>query len=622
MAILLRKIKSLNTKKTLSIVLSAGIVALVISSPFASAQGPAFNIFPICYTPTLNCDLPLLDAKNIIQGGSYSTSQADHDDGIQANAGDIIELSVYYHNGAANTEENIALHTLIQAFASPILESSASIHTMSATISAQNAPTVSSAQKGGDMDIHIEGGIPQSLSLVPGSVILYPDRGLVPQPAPQTLPDTIFTSGVDIGSVRGCFEFHGFVNFRVRVSEVQPGSFAIHKQVRNQTSGGDFSDTEVSAEPGQTVEYRIRVSASGNPITNVFVKDVLDDRLTFNNTLLLDSQVIDSAGFFSSEGVNIGTVNTTIIRELRFSATVAGASHFPIGTTILPNLATAFITFHEVSDGANVRVVIPHPQITCIFTWQPPVTSDGRGIRRVGEIMNVRMQVSGLGSHQNFHIVHQHISGFPIFQTSFTANAHGQFDLTDVTTVIEPAFATGNYHSFVEVGGVFVAACRGFRIEPPVVQQIEIDKTVRNDVTGGDFVEQVDAQPSQGLTFRLVISIQQSTVPVPNVVVRDSLPARMTFVPGSFNLNGTFQSEGNFFSSGLDIGTLDPNQTVTITFQADVKDHSHFTTGTCEILTNTGTVNCVGTLTDTDSAFVRVCRQPPQKQPGTPGSRP
>ncbi len=101
--------KYLRTNRALIVILLAGITAGVLFMPFASAVGPAFNIFPISYTGQQNHDLPMIDAKNVTRGEGWSSSQADHDAGIQASPGDIIEFSVFYHNGTADTPENVAI---------------------------------------------------------------------------------------------------------------------------------------------------------------------------------------------------------------------------------------------------------------------------------------------------------------------------------------------------------------------------------------------------------------------------------------------------------------------------------------------------------------------------------
>lgn len=623
MAILMRKLKTLNPKKALAVVLLAGLTAFLGSSSFVSASGPQFNIFPISYTPALNHDLPLLDGRNVTRNEGWSASQSDHDAGVSAAPGDTIELSIYYHNGSASAPENAALNAFVQAFASPSLGTPALTHTISASIGAQNAATVSSSDpsRGGNIVVHIEGAQGQSLSLVPGSVTWFKEQGSNPQT--QALPDTIFTSGENLGTIAACFEHHGFVNFKLRVSQTASGNLQIQKNVRNVTQNTSFNDVQVAANPGDTVEYQVLLSAAGNPVQNVFAKDAIDPRLSPTGSVTLDGAPITSASFFSSSGASVGTVNVGANREIRFQAIVGPKSQFGVGTTILTNVATAFTGTSSVSDGANVSVTVNPQVVTCTFTWDAPLTADGtqRGLRHVNDQFGATEQITGLNASQSFNIVKQHVAGSPTFRSPFTADAQGNFNSRD-TGVVTSSYTPGDYNVFVELNSVNVAACKGFRVELPAVQQISLNKQVKNDNTGTIYADQADAQPGERVSFQLTVSPQSSNTALQNVVLRDTLPAKLLFVTGSLNVNGTPASGTALFNTGLSLGSIQPGSQTVVTFQADVADAANFTADVCEILTNNSTVTASGNLTDSHSANVRVCKQAPVKQPGSPAQRP
>src|SRR3989344_528961 len=366
MAIIYRKIKFLNTKKALSLVLLAGMSAFAFSFVPASALGPEFNIFPISYTGQQNHDLVMLDGRNATKFESWSASQSDHDAGVNAAPGEEVEFSVYFHNGAPNAQENTAINAVVRAFANPTLGTPALTHTISATIGAQNAATVSSASKGGNVNIHVTGGTAQSLSLVPGSVKLYKDQGLSPKPAAQTMPDTIFTSGVNIGNVQGCFEFHGFVNFKVKVGEQQPPpppqySIALQKTVRNVSDNNTVFDERTNADPGETVEFKIVGTNTGNTNISQFeFTDTLPSRLTpVANSISISHT---SSGSLLSGGL-ITTWNAIGPNEsvtVTFRAIVADDSQFSAGTTELVNTAflrtSGNVNLGPISDTAVVVV--------------------------------------------------------------------------------------------------------------------------------------------------------------------------------------------------------------------------------------------------------------------------
>lgn len=627
MATLFQKIRKLDPKKTMAVVLAAGLVAVFFTFPFADASGPQFNIFPISYTPgTLNHDLPMIDAKNITKGIGYSTSQSDHDNGIQASAGDILEFSIYFHNGTPNTDANIALNTLVKASVIPIGGTSSMSHQFGATISASNASPVTAITRGGDMTVHIQGGQPLSLSYIPGSTILYKDRGVSNPPSPQNLPDSIFDGGVNIGSVRGCFEFHGFVNFRVRINQpTTVGDLQVKKFVRNVTTGSSFEDVQVAAQPGQTVEFKVVTTAVSGSINNVYVRDSsLDSRLSLVGAVTLDGFPVSTFEFFNS-GVALGNLSAGGSRTILFQAVVAGTGSFTSGIPVnMTDTATAQSGSILRQDSAMVTVTVQAQQATCTFTYDTPHVSDGsgRGLRQSGQTINARMQVSGLSPFSSFNFMYRHAQGFPIFQDARTANSSGGFDVTDRTTVVPPLFIPGDYNVTLEVGGQARATCRGLRIEQAGIQQIDLDKTVRNENTGIGFADLVDAQPGHRVTFRLTINPANSNTALQNVVIRDILPSKLTFVSGSLNVNGVSGNSGSFFGSGLNIGTTAVGQVVTVTFQADVASTANFTAGQCESLVNSGHVTASGGLSDADPATVRVCKDTITKQPGTPGARP
>lgn len=730
MAILFRKIKSLSGQKTLAVVLLAGFTALLLSTPFASANGPQFNIFPISYNGGLNRDLPLLDCRNVTRGDDWSDSQSQHDDGVASNPGDTVECSIYYHNGAVDADENTAHDTVIRASISPSFGSLAFSYTVSASVGASNASTAVSGNHGGDVRINIPNNENLSLSLIPGSTVLFRNQGS--NPTTESLPDSVFFGGVNIGDVRGCFEFHGFVNFKLRVSDrVAFGDLRVQKHVKNITQGIPFRDDEVPASPGDTVEYQILVSSITNPVHEVRVRDSKDFRLQpFGQVTVDGSQVLDFSLFLSS-GAMIGSVAPGETKDIRFQARVSqDLSNFPTNQDVrLENTAVAFnneksaqdradvmvrreqqqlvscaFTWSSptASDGrglrrvgqqANVREVVsglqpfqsfaivnrnfssgqtfpstvqanslgsydifdttiipssfptgdyetfiqvngqrsadcksfrietPAPQVACIFTWNDPTTADRRGIRQVGQAANVREQVSGLQPFQNFTIVNRHLGYGQRFPSTVQANSQGNYDFFD-TTIIPASFPTGDYETFIEVSGQTVANCKSFRIEAPQIQQITIDKQVRNENTGIGFSDLVNAAPSQTVVFRIVVTPGPSNINLENVFVRDLFPSdKLTFVSGSLNVDGMPTSDLNFFGGGISLGTLSPNSSKTVIFSADVKSASNFDAG-CIDRVNTATVTASGNLSASNDATVRICKETPQKQPGSPGQRP
>ena len=630
---ILRKIKKLNTKKALVLVLLAGMTAASMSSLSVRAAGPQFNIFPVDFTGTQqNTDLPMIEAKNLRTGVSAGAGRA-----IQAQPGDQIEFQIYYHNGTPDTDENVAIGTIIKAFTSLPLGTQSTSHRVAGTAEASNVAMVGSDDPGRGGSIAVNISSAQSISLVPGTTELFknwgsrdPRNGSPDISERRTLDNTILTSGVNIGDVRGCWMYAGFVKFTMQVSQNVPGSLRVQKEVRN-FPAGTFNDTEITANTNDTVEYRITYSAQTNPVDNVTIVDSLDPRMTVTSGPTLDGSAMSNT-FFQSGGASLGTVTPGNNRVVLFQARVTG-SVSPGTTVVIPNTARAFNSTQDVTDAANVRVSATALNPICVATWSAPLTSDGtgRGSRRVGEPTNVVAQLSGFAPNTLFSVVTQHVSGTPTFRSdaggTLRTNASGSFTYND-STVIPASYVAGDYNFFSEVNGVNTAICRGFRIEQPTIQAVTVEKLVKNDGAGIPvFQDQVDAAPGESVTFRILVNPQNSNQAITNVNLSDtmqSLGSKISFISNTLNVNGTDRSSeaGAFFSAtGINIGAIQPNTPVTITFRATLASASNFGVGCSEILTNRATVTAAG-LNQSDTANVRVCKAAAVKQPGSPSTRP
>lgn len=340
-------LKFFRTKTAgLSLAVLAGLV-VVLS---ASATGPALDTFPIGYAGAQNTDYPLLDGRNVTTGGGYSTSQADHDNGITASQGDTVEFIVYYHNGAADAPENTANNVRVRA---TLPSGSSNALTVGASISADNAATVSSSSRGGDMTVNVS-GTPQTLTYISGSTVWYPERASVG----QALPDGITSgSGVLIGNIRGCWNFSGYVKFRARVGQSASANLTITKTVAT-SSGGTFADS-VTVDPSANVYFRMVTQAVNAGATGVVIRDILPSGLIYqsNSTRVNGNTVSDSTGLFGS-GYSYGSLAQGASVEITFTAAAASASFFNTSqSTTLTNTANARgDNVSTVQDTANVVV--------------------------------------------------------------------------------------------------------------------------------------------------------------------------------------------------------------------------------------------------------------------------
>jgi fimbrial isopeptide formation D2 family protein/uncharacterized repeat protein (TIGR01451 family) len=385
-----------NNIKTL-VVVGLVLSATAVSTFAVSATGPQFNVFPISYTQELNHDFPLLDGRNVTNGEDWSVSDTDHANGVEADPGDEIEFLVYYHNGAADAPENIARNVVIKA---SVPSGDSTSHTVSASISADNAETVRSADKGGNVTVHLSES--QDLTYVSGSTRWFPERST----SGQSLPNGILLNGIDLGDVRGCWDFAGFVKFKVRVGEdiVEPqeGRLEIEKEVRSNSGSVSFNES-VNAEPGDIVEFSVKVTARDGKVYDVIIRDIIPSGLIEDdNSIKINGSHISSTSLFGS-GYNYGDLFEGDTVTVTFEAEVASSSFFGSGTRTITNTANARgKDVSTVQDTADVRVIVKDEETTFIRSKSAYNQTQGINAQSVqaneGDIITYTLSVENTGN--------------------------------------------------------------------------------------------------------------------------------------------------------------------------------------------------------------------------------
>lgn len=261
--------------KSLSLALLAPILMGGTAAPvLAGGSDASFN--------SIAGDQEFLTGRNVTQNGTAFT------DPVNATGGDIVDVAVYYHNASEDLVENIAKNVNIKI---NVPTTEATSHKITGSISADNAETVTgtivNGQEVGIKDLTINTGTALTkLSYVPGSVRWYPNR-MTTTGAGAQLPfgqngDSIVTTGVNLGDLRGCFQYSGFIILSVKVEGETQGIIKVDKKVRKANTNDPFI-AEIDTNPGQDVEYRIKVTnVNGAGVArNVRVYDQLEQGLTY-----------------------------------------------------------------------------------------------------------------------------------------------------------------------------------------------------------------------------------------------------------------------------------------------------------------------------------------------------
>lgn len=347
-------------KKLKAKILAVGIFALIavilgqLVFPLSvQAANPQFNIFsPYVHTQTYNRDYYLLDVKNDTKGTSWGFLAS-------ADAGDTLTFYLYYHNGingsaADNTTLKIALpgdYSISQNVVASLWADNATNATALSPMT-QNVPiTLSSLQK---------------LDYVAGSAKWYPNQANWTIATPTSFPnsqsgDQLFASGINIGTVNGCWEFSGAIVFQVKVSNLQhTTTLTIDKKMKNITNNDSSFMDSVNAEPRQRIAVQLVIANNGTgmlPATNVIVKDTLPSRLLYLPSTTKIDGILTSDGVTTASGLNLGSLSPGQSKTIYFETEVALESLFTRGVTNLTNTASVSAdSISAVQDNAQLTV--------------------------------------------------------------------------------------------------------------------------------------------------------------------------------------------------------------------------------------------------------------------------
>jgi len=316
-----------------SLVSSVSWAFLPAGTMAETGSNPRFNIFtPYTHTQTYNKDYFLLDIKNETQNSDWNTSAS-------ANAGDTLVFSVYYHNGvnettAINTKLKVALPT-----------NNGTSLTSTGYLWADNAENAT-ASNPLTQTATINVSSSQSLNYISGSAKWYPNQAdwrtdsATSWPFGQNGDEIISSSGINIGDIQGCWEFSGYVIFKVKIGNTQPvlnPDLSIYKTARNITANESSWHKSTSANSNDRIAFSLKISSTGdNSLNNIRVSDTLPSQLSYvNGSTRVDGNYISDG--ITSGGINIGNISTGNYKTITFETIVSSG----IYSTTLTNYAYA-----------------------------------------------------------------------------------------------------------------------------------------------------------------------------------------------------------------------------------------------------------------------------------------
>lgn len=140
----------------------------------------------------------------------------------------------------------------------------------------------------------------------------------------------------------------------------------VNVQVLDQSLGSANFSKEVVTRPSAVVKFKITITAQGQFVENVVVRDRLAKKLIFvPNSIIVGGVPNAYASNFFGSGINIGTVKLSDTIVITFLAQASFANEFPIGETALTNSAFAIgAGVGEAASAAQVTVNNPEAALS------------------------------------------------------------------------------------------------------------------------------------------------------------------------------------------------------------------------------------------------------------------
>lgn len=190
------------------------------------------------------------------------------------------------------------------------------------------------------------------------------------------LPESIFTSagaklGYDKldGKIPGCFQFAGYVTFKVKPQIEKSNDFNLVKKV-SKKGAAKWEDT-YKAQPGEVVDFLVSYQNTGAVNQdNVTLRDTLPKGLsyvkgsaTWSNASKQNVMPTSDLALTNGTGINVGSYAPKANAFTTFSAKVADKKDLQCGKNTLTNTGSATTGGYKKEDTASVTVDVDCPPV-------------------------------------------------------------------------------------------------------------------------------------------------------------------------------------------------------------------------------------------------------------------
>ncbi len=585
-------------------------VANSSNCPGLAPTTPTFGVWPISYTGAACKDYPLIDAKNQSSNDSrdsrYAQSASEHQAGIDAVAGDSVRILIYFHNGASDQVDR-ALTTAKNATISSQFDTSVGTdHTASATLSADNAASISSSNSkyGGNITIHT--AAPTTLTYMPNTAFLCVryqaalERGAdmnqqcgfnSEDNAPQILipiSDSINNGSFNLGDLKACFPYSGFLMFSVKVNQASTPvatttQLSVVKTVRNINSSNPNYYSTANGTNGDNFAYKVTVTNTGS--------------VDAQNVVLKDAFPTSGLSFVSGDpapsGINIGTLAAGASKTYNYTGKgIVDNGTFPNTVTVSANNAAS------VSATATVILTTTpppagSPSITLIKNVRN-LTQNGSFAKTAtaqnGEIVEYRITVKNVGNATAHAVYLNDTLPNGLVMTSGQASQNlGDFSSGQSQTVTLQAKVNVSSGTLVNTATAkgsdtnTASDTASVTVNTPVVQNlaITISKDVRDISQNTGFAKNLNVFNGDTVEYRLTIHNSGDTQ-LTNVKVSDDLPVGLNYLPSTLA-----STEGIASSlSNIKLSVFNSGDTFYVTFRATVNQNSGSITNNASVISD------------------------------------
>ncbi|MDO4219837.1 MAG: LPXTG cell wall anchor domain-containing protein [Candidatus Saccharibacteria bacterium] len=563
------------------------------------------------------------DERYFVSASEYTGNASNNywSDKTQVENGKEYVVRMYVHNNAASnlnlTAENVRAYVVLPTDTATSITVSGKIYSSNANPTTVWDETTFTSKNGEKFNLAYVDGTAKYYNTKDGKLRTFNLN------ASNLLTSKGELLGYDQmdGKIPGCSQYSGYVTFHVKAQFAEKPAIEVSKEVK--ILGSDTWSEEVKAKSGETVRYRIHVKNSGNTtLQNVVVRDILPTGLTYvaGSTTIVNTAhpkgVALSDGIVTDKGINLGDYAAGAGAWLYFNATVDKAVSEKCNNTLLRNViqASAGTTTGTKEDTADVLVdgkvcvdgftIDKMVKLPSESEWHETITAKG------GSTVDYRIRFTNTGNTtlNNVVIVDtlpenmsyiknsskldgkavadgvESKSGLNIGSVAAgkTATLTFQVRVSDLlsdkcedSTLTNTAKGKYNNDDKTAKSDTAVVKVNG-KICEPEQPGFKIDKMVQLD-GGKEWSETVNAKAGDKVRYRIQFKNTGNTT-LKNVVIRDNLPAGMTYVSGSTvlynkaNTNGKTLSDGIVSKSGINIGSYDKGTEATIYFYATVNE--------------------------------------------------